>query len=189
MHKPRIVSEKVVPLSPWVKIVERAVEFEPGRAPEIYHSVGQADYVAMLAITPEGNIPIVRQFRPAWGDCTWELPAGLVDPGETPESSCIRELREETGFIARQVYFLGTNAPCTSRLSNRLHSFFVEADSPHPGFKVEPGLEVKNVTRQKLLQMIITGEFPLQLHIGVILRAAIDPIVGPKLCLKVRPES
>ncbi len=37
----------------------------------------------------------VRQRRPAVGVATWELPAGLIDPGETPEQAALRELAEE----------------------------------------------------------------------------------------------
>ncbi|HTC94583.1 MAG TPA: NUDIX hydrolase [Terriglobales bacterium] len=189
MHNPRIVSEKSIRLSDWVQIVERAVELEPGQTPEVYHSLGQADYVAILAITPEGTIPIVRQFRPGYGHCTWELPAGHVDPQEDPENSCVRELREETGFTARQVYPLGISSPCTLRLSNRLHAFFVEAEVCQADFQPEKGMDVKNVAPKELLQMILTGEFPLQLHVGVILRAALDPVVAPKLGLKLRVDS
>jgi ADP-ribose pyrophosphatase len=184
MQKPRIVSEKIMPLSNWVQVVERAIEFEPGQTPEIYHSLGQADYVAVLAITPEGTIPLVQQFRAGWGGYTWELPAGLVDREETPESACVRELKEETGLVASEVYFLGTSSPCTLRLSNHLHSFFVEAAGLNAGFKPERGIDVKYVTSEELVEMIFKGEFPLQLHAGVLLRAAIDPIVAPKLRLK-----
>jgi ADP-ribose pyrophosphatase len=185
MQTPKIVSEKKTQLSHWVQIVERMVELEPGQTPEVYHSLGQADYVAILALTPEGTIPIVRQFRPGWGHCTWELPAGHVDCEEDPESSCVRELLEETGLVAGQVYSLGTSSPCTLRLSNRLHSFFVEVKGSQPGFQSEKGMEIKEVNPQQLLQMVLSEEFPLQLHIGVLLRAAIDPRVAPRLCLNL----
>ena len=40
----------------------------------------------------------MRQYRPALEAFTWELPAGLVDPGEDPAETCRRELMEETDF-------------------------------------------------------------------------------------------
>ena len=43
----------------------------------------------------------VSQSRPAVGQETWELPAGLIDEGETPEAAASRELSEETGFAGR----------------------------------------------------------------------------------------
>jgi ADP-ribose pyrophosphatase len=55
---------------------EREVKFAPGAKPELYHAVGQQDYTAIFARTPDGQIPIVRQYRPALERFTWELPLG-----------------------------------------------------------------------------------------------------------------
>ena len=80
---PKIKGRRTTKLSPWADIIEREIEFTPGGKPEIYHAVGQPDYIAMLAMTPDGRIPIVRQYRPALEAFTWELPAGTVDDGES----------------------------------------------------------------------------------------------------------
>ena len=95
---PKIKARRTTTISPWMAIIEREVEFAPGSAPELYHAVGQQDYIAIVARTPDGKIPIVRQYRPALEQFTWELPAGLVDTGETAADCCQRELLEETGF-------------------------------------------------------------------------------------------
>jgi ADP-ribose pyrophosphatase len=75
--------------------------------------VRHAAAVAVLAIDG-GRVVGVRQRRPAIGGETWELPAGLVDPGEQPEEAAARELAEE-------VRLAGTLTPLT-----RLY--------PSPGF-------------------------------------------------------
>ena len=75
MAWPKIISRRTTRLSPWVEIIEREVEFKPGASAETYHAIGQQDYVAVVARTPDGMIPIVRQFRPAVEGFTWELPA------------------------------------------------------------------------------------------------------------------
>lgn len=172
---PKIVSRRTTRLSPWVEIIERAVEFAPDAAPELYHSVGQQDYIAIVARTPEGRIAIVRQYRPALERFTWELPAGLVDAGEDATEACRRELKEETGLTARAVHPLGAYAPCTARLSNRVHSFFVEAgEQGEPG---EDGIEPRLVSPAELAQLIRQGEFVLQLHIGALLLAGMRGFV------------
>lgn len=168
---PKIKSRHTIDISPWMKIIEREVEFSAGAAPELYHAVGQQDYIAIVAMTPDGKIPIVRQYRPALERFTWELPAGLVDKGEAAAETCRRELMEETGFPAKAVHELGSFAPCTARLSNQLHSFFVEC-GPRPSDAVaEPGIELKLVSPAELAGLIRSGEFTLQLHIGAILLA------------------
>jgi 8-oxo-dGTP pyrophosphatase MutT (NUDIX family) len=169
---PKIKSRRTIDVSPWMKVIERAVEFSEGAGPELYHAVGQQDYIAIVALTPEGLIPIVRQYRPAVERFTWELPAGLVDPGEDAAATCRRELLEETGLTARAVHALGAYAPCTARLSNRVHSFFVEAGPRDPAQPVEAGIEQRLVTPDALAGLIRSGEFVLQLHIGALLLAA-----------------
>jgi ADP-ribose pyrophosphatase len=170
---PKIKSRRTTKVSPWMEIIEREVEFAAGAKPELYHAVDQQDYIAIVARTPDGKIPIVRQYRPALERFTWELPAGLVDKGEAAADTCQRELMEETGFPAKAVHALGTYAPCTARLSNQIHSFFVEtgprAKAPH----IESGIELKLVTTQELAAMILAGEFVLQIHIGALLLAGI----------------
>jgi ADP-ribose pyrophosphatase len=168
---PKIKSRRTNKVSPWMDIIEREVEFSANTPGELYHAVGQQDYIAIVARTPDGKIPIVRQYRPALERFTWELPAGLVDKGETAADSCRRELLEETGFPAKTVHALGTYAPCTARLSNQLHSFFVETGARAQGQTAEAGIELKLVTPAELGALILSGEFVLQLHIGAILLA------------------
>ena len=168
---PKITARRTINVSPWMQIIEREVKFAPGAKPELYHAVGQQDYTAIVARTPGGQIAIVRQYRPALECFTWELPAGLVDKGETPEVCCRRELLEETGFTARSVRMLGSYAACTARLSNRIHSFFVETGPRSDQPATEPGMELKLVTPEELGALILAGEFVLQLHIGALLLA------------------
>jgi 8-oxo-dGTP pyrophosphatase MutT (NUDIX family) len=168
---PKIKSRRTSKVSPWMEIIEREVEFAPGTPGELYHAVGQQDYIAIVALTPEGKIPIVRQYRPALERFTWELPAGMVEPGEAAADCCRRELLEETGFPARAVHALGAYAPCTARLSNRLHSFFVETGARAERPATEAGIEFKLVTPAELAALILSAEFVLQLHIGALLLA------------------
>jgi 8-oxo-dGTP pyrophosphatase MutT (NUDIX family) len=168
---PKIVSRNTTRVSPWMEIIAREVQVSAGAASEVYHAVDQADYVAIVAQTEDGKIPIVRQYRPALEDFTWELPAGMVDKGEAPAACAARELQEETGLAARRVHALGTYAPCTARLSNRVHSFFIEAGAR--GAPAEAGIELRLVDLHALGAMIRSGEFVLQLHIGALLLAGL----------------
>lgn len=168
---PKIKARRTTKISQWFGLIEREVEFAAGETPQHYHAVGQDDYVAIVALTPDKQIPIVRQYRPAVESYTWELPAGLVDQGEDPAESCRRELLEETGYPARTVHALGAAYPCTGRLSNRVHSFFVETGERAGTFQPEPGLTVRLVSPADLGRLIAAGEFASQIHLGSLLLA------------------
>lgn len=62
--------------------------------------------VALVALTDEGRVCLVRQYRTALDRVTVELPAGKLDPGEDPEHCARRELLEETGFKAEKLALL-----------------------------------------------------------------------------------
>jgi ADP-ribose pyrophosphatase len=171
MKWPRIRSRRTTAVSPWMGIIAREVEFSRHAPPQIYHAVEQADYVSIVAVTRSGKIPIVRQYRPALEAYSWELPAGMVDPGEAPAECCRRELLEETGLTARTIRPLGEASPCTGRLSNRIHSFFVEASDRIASFEPEPGVTVKLVAPAEIARLIRAGDFASQLHIGSLLLA------------------
>lgn len=62
---------------------------------------GPSAVFIVARIVPEDEIVLIRQFRPPVGKPTIEFPAGLIDPGETPEATAVRELYEETGFTGK----------------------------------------------------------------------------------------
>ena len=68
--------------------------------------------VAMVAITGENHVLLVKQYRYACHDVVLEIPAGKIDKGETdPLKAAVRELREETGYTAEHVHYLGKINP------------------------------------------------------------------------------
>jgi ADP-ribose pyrophosphatase len=166
---PKILSRQETRLSRWVTLVQKEVESAPGGGRETYHCFAQADYVVILARTPAGLIPIVRQYRPAVEAYTWELPAGLLEPGEDPEDACRRELEEETGLEAQSVTCLGIYYADTGRLENRQHVFCAQTSEPKPDFAPEPGMSVAYVSVERLRDLIRAGQFRHQLHIAVLL--------------------
>lgn len=174
---PKITARRITPVSPWMQIIARDVAFAPDQGTETYHAVAQADYVSVLAVTPDDRIPIVRQYRPALERDTWELPAGLVDQGEDPAAACRRELLEETGYPVRAMRALGVTSPCSGRMSNRLHSFFVETDARVTDFRPELRIEVKLVLLPDLAAMTRSGAFVSQLHIGTMMQAALHGLI------------
>ena len=177
---PLVVSAKRHRLSPWFEVVERMVRFQEGQDPQPYHAVGQADYVGVLALTDDDRVPLIRQYRPAIEGYSLELPAGLLEDGETPQACAERELAEETGFGAGRWVALGTLDPDTARLSNRFHGFFALNLKPIDPWTPEPGVETIALPRSEFLDLVLTGRFVHALHIALVGLALASGVLPPR---------
>jgi ADP-ribose diphosphatase len=85
--------------------------------------VEHVDCVVILPIDSKGNILLVQQFRHAVERELLELPAGSIDPGETPEQAATRELREETGYRPGKLEKLGGFYAAPGYCTEYLHFF------------------------------------------------------------------
>lgn len=81
------------------------------------------DWVNIVAVTPEKKMVVVKQFRFGVGKTTVEIPAGIIDPGETPEHAAVRELKEETGYMANRWKYLGWFEGNVAFLNNVCHTW------------------------------------------------------------------
>jgi len=66
----------------------------------------------------EEELMLVKQFRPALNGHTLELPAGLIDEGESPAEAALRELKEESGYVGTLVSVSKTGFPLSPGLTN-----------------------------------------------------------------------
>ena len=79
--------------------------------------------VAVVALTDEGRICLVRQYRTALGRVTVEIPAGKLAPGEDPLECAARELTEETGMEAEKIAYLTTIASSAGFCDELIHIY------------------------------------------------------------------
>ena len=93
---PTIMERQVAFSTPWFDVIGKRVESDPS----LYYALEMADYVGVLAMDTAGELILVRQFRPAVETWTLEVPAGLLEQGESPEACARREVLEETGYEA-----------------------------------------------------------------------------------------
>jgi ADP-ribose pyrophosphatase len=116
---------------------------------------------AVAAVDDAGCVRLIRQYRHAAGGVIWELPAGvLASPDEPPEACAARELREETGLVARDLVRLGSIFTTPGFCDERIHLFLARGLSQerHQHDADEVITEIARVPLGEALGMIRRGE-------------------------------
>lgn len=114
--------------------------------------------VAVVAITDEGKVLLVSQYRYPVGEVLKEIPAGKMDPLENPEECARRELKEETGFTAASLVKL-TEFYTTPGFTNELMHVFLaqQLSAGEQSPDEDEFVEVEMVTLQEAIEMIFNG--------------------------------
>lgn len=81
--------------------------------------------VVLIALLPNGDVVLERQFRYPIGQVMIEFPAGKLDPGEEPLLCGLRELREETGYSAAEWAYAGPLHIAIAYSTEVIHAYFV----------------------------------------------------------------
>lgn len=116
--------------------------------------------VAIVPITENGEVLLVRQFRAPYKETIYEIPAGKLEKGENPLEAGIRELKEECGATAEKYFELGKMYPTPGYCGETIHIFgatgltYGEQDLDEDEF-----LDVARVPIDEAVKRCMSGEF------------------------------
>lgn len=114
--------------------------------------------VAVVALTDDGRICLVRQYRTSLARVTVEIPAGKLDPGEDPLVCAHRELKEETGMEAERMAFLTTIATSDGFTDELIHIYMATGlrfTAPNPD--EDEFINVDLVPLSELIDAVLDG--------------------------------
>jgi ADP-ribose pyrophosphatase len=128
---------------------------------EMIRHPGASAIVPFLS-DPGGEDPqlmLIRQYRYAADGWLLEIPAGRLDPGESPESCARRELQEETGCTADRMEHMYTLYTTPGFTDEKIHLFLAAGlHRGDPNREFDEQLEVETVPLSEALELIRTGE-------------------------------
>ena len=124
---------------------------------DFFHHNGGA---AVVPVTKEGKILMVRQYRNAIDRFTLEIPAGAFDSANESGESCVaRELEEETGFKAGKVEWLMTSRSMVAFCNEKVEIFVATDLIPsEQHLDEEESIELEEYTIEELKEKIFKGE-------------------------------
>jgi ADP-ribose pyrophosphatase len=117
--------------------------------------------VALIPITNEGKIILVKQYRKSLNRTLIEIPAGRIEVGEDPKITALRELEEETGYGAREVTYIQSFATSPGFADEIIHLYLAEnlyeIENPAAGDEDE-FIELLEATIDEAEQMVAAGD-------------------------------
>lgn len=158
IYEEKTVSSKKIFEGKIIDVRVETVEFPDGKT-AYRELVDHPGGVGIVALTDEGKILMVRQYRKPIEKAIWEIPAGKLDKGEDPKACGIRELEEETGYTAREVISLGYMYPSPGFANEVTHIFFAKGLSKgavHPD--EDEFLDIQEFTVDEIRNMILNNE-------------------------------
>jgi ADP-ribose pyrophosphatase len=161
MHEPwTLLDEEVAFENRWVRVRLQRLRLPGGNEYDYTVVDRPAQGVAVVLLDSAGSILMEREYRHGIGQFVWQIPGGLVDEAESALASVQRELREETGYEAREWIELGEfyDNPAIGNASTRLFLAREPLRMQEPSWDVAEVVELRWVSLQWLRAAVTRGE-------------------------------
>lgn len=157
--------------TPHLRLRSDTIELPDGTIVEDYFVQESRGYSVVFPITADGNVVLVRQYKHGVEGVILELPAGGIDPGETPAVCAARELAEETGYIGNPPEFIGSFATNPTGSNTRFHLYIVRNATLQVAQHLDSTehIEVVTVSVETLRGYIRDGTIDTNTHISSVL--------------------
>jgi 8-oxo-dGTP pyrophosphatase MutT (NUDIX family) len=158
--RPWTIHESVYRIDePFLRIRSDRVELPDGAIIDGYFVRESRGFTIVAAITPDRHIVLVRQYKHGIGRITVELPAGMIDPGETPDECAVRELAEETGYAGAPPRLLRSLFADPTSSNGSFHVYLVEGATPQFAQRLDQteSIVIETATLAEFADMVRDG--------------------------------
>ena len=159
--------------TPYFTLRSDRLRLPDGAVKDPYYVLERPDAAIIFPLTSDGDVILVRQYRPAIERMELGLPAGLVEEGEKPEKAARRELLEETGYAGGEWEPLGALASSPSLKDNWAYLFLARGVEPsaEPAPDEYERVEVVRVPVGEVRSLVAAGEVVSSSGVAAVLLA------------------
>lgn len=162
----KLLHSEYVHKGPWATLRVDRCEMPNGHIVPDYYVLEYPDWVNAVAITEQGKVLMVRQYRHAAGIVCLEIPGGVIDPGEDPVVAIRRELLEETGYQFDDFELVVTLSPNPSTGNNQTYCYLAKGGKKVQGQHLDEQEEivVEEYTIAEVKQLLFENKIAQALH-------------------------
>ncbi|MGD9696251.1 MAG: NUDIX hydrolase [Thermoleophilia bacterium] len=167
----RTVASRRLLDSPWLAVDEERVMLPDGAVIPDYLVTRGRPWGIVVALAGDGDLLLVRQYKHGIRRITLELPAGFIEPGESPAEGIARELREETGYAPGELRVVASMT-CDPTRSDQVGHVAVATGCRRDGpQRLDPNerVEVVTVAPARALDLVGDGTIDVQGTIAALL--------------------
>lgn len=157
----------------WIHLEADECQLPDGTMVSPFYVNRARDFVVIVATTEAGELIVERQYRHGIEEVLLELPAGMIEEGETAEQAACRELMEETGYQASKLDFLFKIAPNASSSSNFAWCYLARnvVSSGKQHLDETELLEMSRMPLNEAHELLSQGGFKQAVHVAALYRA------------------
>ena len=158
---------------PWLTIRKDKCQLPNGNIVPAFYVNEYPDWVNAFALTKEGKVIMVRQYRHGINSIETELPGGVVEDGETWQEGVKRETLEETGYTFDKVEYLGKISANPSTTNNFMHMFLATGGEKVADQDLDDSeeVEVLLMTIDEVKELVKENKIMQSLHVNCIMYA------------------
>jgi len=173
IEKWKVLESKYLHRKEWLTIREDRCQLANGKEIDSFYVNEYPDWVNAFALTQEGKVLMVRQYRHGIGRIEIELPGGVTEQGETMEDACRREVLEETGYSFDRFQYLGRISANPSTTNNFMHMFLATGGIKTKEQQLDEAeeLEVLELSIDEVKDLVREHKMMQSLHVNCIFYA------------------
>jgi ADP-ribose pyrophosphatase len=150
----------------WATLRVDTCKLQNGTIKDDYYVLEYPDWANAIALTKDNKLILVRQYRHAADIISLEVPGGVIEAGEDPETGVRRELLEETGYSFDSCELIATLYPNPATSTNRTFTYLLKG-----GIKTREQhldeheiLDVEEYTIEEVKQLLLDNKIEQSLH-------------------------